>query len=148
LAADYRDLGYMDQDRTCGFAPLSAFGHEGRIPPLATDNRIDPQYPLDLIVGSPGYGSLRNIGDDANGVVRLRRTFDTWSTDYTNAPAIPASPMSSPMSGPPFNNPVYPSYPAPYPQALRGIQIQIRVVDPKNEKIKTLTIRHDFTDKL
>ena len=31
---------------------------------------------------------------------------------------------------------------------LRGIQIQIRVADPTNQRIKTLTIRQDFTDKL
>ena len=51
-------------------------------------------------------------------------------------------------TGLPFEPPVYPSYPPPYPMPLRGIQIQIRVVDPRNERIKTLTIRQDFSDKL
>ena len=32
--------------------------------------------------------------------------------------------------------------------ALRGIQIQIRVVDPTNSRVKSITIRQDFTDKL
>ncbi len=50
--------------------------------------------------------------------------------------------------GPPFSPPVYPSYPPPYPAPLRGIQIQVRVVDPTNQRIKSLTIRQDFTDKL
>ena len=44
--------------------------------------------------------------------------------------------------------PIYPSYPPPYPAPLRGIQIQIRVVDPSNQRIKSVTIRQDFTDKL
>jgi hypothetical protein len=44
--------------------------------------------------------------------------------------------------------PIYPSYPAPYPMPLRGLQIQIRVVDPRNERVKVLTIRQDFSDKL
>ena len=38
--------------------------------------------------------------------------------------------------------------PAALPGALRGIQIQIRVTDPTNQRVKTLTIRQDFTDKL
>ena len=47
-----------------------------------------------------------------------------------------------------YSPPIYPSYPPPYPAPLRGIQIQIRVVDPTNQRIKSLTIRQDFTDKL
>ncbi len=41
-----------------------------------------------------------------------------------------------------------PSYPAPYPIPMRGIQIQIRITDPENQHVKSLTIRQDFTDKL
>ena len=41
-----------------------------------------------------------------------------------------------------------PVVPAALPSPLRGIQIQIRVVDPRNERSKVLTIRQDFTDKL
>ena len=51
-------------------------------------------------------------------------------------------------AGPPFSPPIYPSYPPPYPAPLRGIQIQIRVADPTNQRIKSITIRQDFTDKL
>ena len=43
---------------------------------------------------------------------------------------------------------ILPSYPAPYEAPLTGIQIQIRVVDPKNERLKILTIRHDFSNNL
>jgi hypothetical protein len=49
------------------------------------------------------------------------------------------------MAGPPFGPPVYPSYPPPYPVPLRGIQIQIRVSDPRSEHVKVLTIRHSFS---
>lgn len=109
------------------------YGHEGRIPPLPNDFRHDPRR-----------GFL--IGDAQAGVMRLVRTFDTWSTDYTNAPDVNLYLDGSPISGNP--NPVYPAFPPPYPTPLRGIQIQIRVVNPRNEYSKVLTIRHDFTDKL
>ncbi len=108
----------------------TGFGHEGRIPPIPNDFRHDPRN-----------GNL--IGDSQVGVIRLTRVFDTWSTDYTNAPSFDVF-----LNGYGSASPVYPAFPAPYPSALRGIQVQIRVVDPRNERSKVLTIRHDFTDKL
>jgi len=123
------------------------YAHEGRMPPLVKDNRLDAQFPY--IAGSP-----YNIGDSTNlGTVRLRRVWDSWSTDYSNAPStgVDSDPKSATYGqpyGPPRTYPVYPSYPAPYPMPLRGIQIQIRVVDPRNERVKVLTIRQDFSDKL
>ena len=93
-----------------------------------------------------------NIGDDNPAVVRLRRVWDSWSTEYTQAPGTGVNPVTSPAAffpaGPPYTPPIYPSYPPPYPAPLRGIQIQIRVTDPANQRVKTLTIRQDFTDKL
>ena len=62
-------------------------------------------------------------------------------------PGVNTRPTAS-RPGPPFTPPIYPSYPPPYPAPLRGIQIQIRVADPTNQRIKSLTIRQDFTDKL
>ncbi len=149
------------------------FAHEGRMPPLVADNRLDaqnpnpyyltpapaqtpPNIPNPLPSGFipqyyptyPDYSS--NIGDDNTGIVRLRRVWDSWSTEYSRAPATGVGPSTTggfPV-GPPFSPPVYPSYPPPYPAPLRGIQIQIRVVDPTNQRIKSLTIRQDFTDKL
>ncbi len=146
------------------FPTLQTLAHEGRMPPLIEDNRLDyqnpnpsyfqsttdythtfyPQYP-----NYPAYSS--NVGDDNAGIVRLRRVWDSWSTEYSNAPATGVGTAATggfpigPFSGTP---PVYPSYPAPYPAPLRGIQIQIRVADPTNQRIKSLTIRQDFTDKL
>ena len=82
--------------------------------------------------------------------MRLRRVWDSWSTEYSQAPGtgVTSNTVSGFPAGPPFPPPIYPSYPPPYPAPLRGIQIQIRVADPTNQRIKSLTIRQDFTDKL
>ena len=142
------------------------FAHEGRMPPLVEDQRADAQFgpvPLNYYpaVPNPPYNAsyasyTGNIGDDQPGIVRLRRVWDSWSTEYTQAPGTgvylkmgnPADPYNGFPWGPPYTPPIYPSYPPPYPAPLRGIQIQIRVADPTNQRIKTLTIRQDFTDKL
>jgi hypothetical protein len=140
------------------------FAHEGRMPPLFADNRYDAQYGKVsagfYVPPSPTYASYANytgnVGDDNNTVARLRRVWDSWSTEYSMAPGtgvyvhnvIPADPLNGFPWGPPFTPPIYPSYPPPYPAPLRGIQIQIRVTDPTSQRIKTLTIRQDFTDKL
>ena len=108
------------------------FGHEGRIPPLTSDFRYHPRRPT------------INVGDNNSGVNRLNRVFDSWSTDYTNAPDTDLFLSDSSTLVPPL----YPSFPPPYPSPLRGIQIQIRVVDPRGERSKILTIRHDFTDRI
>ena len=132
---------------------LQTFAHEGRVPPLVEDNRLDAQNPNPFYTNAttftppyaafPNYSS--NIGDDNAGVVRLRRVWDTWSTDYSRAPANgPNAGNNGFPNGPPFSPPIYPSYPPPYPAPLRGIQIQIRVADPANQRIKSLTIRQDL----
>lgn len=145
LGSGYFDLGYATayMPGLVDVTPagmLSTFGHEGRIPPLVADNRSDPHW-------APLFN--QNVGDDGNQpgampVLRLRRVFDTWSTDYTAAPDVPLNPTL----GPPYAPPVYPSYPPPYPMPLRGIQIQLRITDPGQEHVRVLTIRHDFTDRL
>ncbi len=132
------------------------FAHEGRIPPRVEDNRLDAQYGLAasyLPAGSnylfPNGTYTGNIGDDQPGLPRLRRVWDSWSTEYTQAPGTGVNNSTGFPVGPPSQTPpVYPSYPPPYPAPLRGIQIQIRVTDPASQRIKTLTIRQDFTDKL
>jgi hypothetical protein len=152
----YVDLGYLATmtggtsiapTGTGPFAPsqtttftnwLQGFGHEGRMPPLTSDYRLDAQYPF-----IPGVG-LRYLGDDDAGVVRLRRVWDSWSTDYS---AVDAKTID-PLTAPPFQTAPRPSYPAPYPAPLRGIQIQIRMTDPRQERVRTITIHQDFTSKL
>ncbi len=183
---DYADLGWGDDARITGITTYppylnqtptvttwnylnfdtfkQTFAHEGRMPPLVNDNRLDASYPNPTYIsptsftpeyaGYPEYSS--NVGDNTASVVRLRRVWDSWSTDYTRAPANgvylnkanPSDTMNGFPWGPPLSPPVYPSYPPPYPAPLRGIQIQVRVTDPTNQRIKTLTIRQDFTDKL
>ena len=122
--------------------PPMGFGHAGRIPPIPNDFRIHPRRPT--YVDSNGNTQFYNVGDSSVGVIRLTHTFDTWSTAYTNAPDSDIL-LNGYSAGSPS---IYPSFPPPYPSPLRGIQIQIRVVDPRNERSKVLTIRHDFTDKL
>jgi prepilin-type N-terminal cleavage/methylation domain-containing protein len=166
FSAGYHDLGYGSASYLNGMTGSAAiqtnvpfqtvnpngvsnepmgFGHEGRIPPLPQDYRYHPRWQ-----GGNGTTTFGNIGDPSNGVIRLTRVWDSWSTDYTKAPDsdyftngfVPGFNLS------PLLPPIYPSFPAPYPSPLRGIQIQIRVADPRNERSKVLTIRHDFTDKL
>ena len=55
---------------------------------------------------------------------------------------------TSPSAGRPAWDPIPGLDPAAFPAPLRGIQIQIRVADPTNQRIKSITIRQDFTDKL
>jgi hypothetical protein len=139
------------------------FAHEGRMPPLVSDNRYDAQFgpatylptTSPYLPVNPGGTYTGNVGDSNPAVFRLRRVWDSWSTEYTQAPGTGVSPAAAAPpfypsfpAGPPFTPPIYPSYPPPYPAPLRGIQIQIRVTDPTNQRIKSLTIRQDFTDKL
>ena len=118
------------------FITQNSFKHEGRMPPLPTDFRFDPQFPA------------INIGENLanNNTIRMTRVWDSWSTDYSNAPSSPYDVTLGPANNLP---PVYPSYPPPYPAGLRGIQIQIRIANqPDNDRLRVLTIRHDFSDKL
>ncbi len=136
------------------------FAHEGRMPPLINDNIFDANHGLATTylpggVNSPyltangGTYNNGNVGDNGAGVVRLRRVWDSWSTTYSQAPGTgPNASAGGFPWGYPFQPPIYPSYPAPYQAPLRGIQIQIRAADPTNQRIKSLTIREDFTDKL
>ena len=110
------------------------FGHEGRMPPRTTDYRYHPRR-------LRAYG---NMGNDNAAVQRLTRVWDSWSTDYTTAPDHDV--FLNGFSAASY--PIYPSFPPPYPSPLRGIQIQIRLTDPRGAKVKSITIRHDFTDKL
>ena len=132
-------VNYVDLGGTASNVGLGGFGHEGRIPPLPIDARFDPQYfaKTDL---------FHFLDDPSPDTVRLQRVWDTWSTEYTNAPDTPYDPAAGPVGG---QWPVYPSYPPPYPAPLRGIQIQIRIANqPDNDRLRVLTIRHDFSDKL
>ena len=68
------------------------FAHEGRMPPLVEDQRFDAQFAARLRTYrlTAPYAAQRpttgNIGDDQPGIVRLRRVWDSWSTDYSRAP--------------------------------------------------------------
>src|SRR5690606_27347740 len=111
----YRDLGYAQAPDSIGPAVaqdvIRSFGHEGRIPPLPADLRID--YQMEQRLSHRTYFSLLtdpninyNIGDPNSGVIRLRRVWDSWSTDYAFAPLRGIDLSSGPPYGP---KPVYPS---------------------------------------
>ena len=112
------------------------------MPPIPNDYRLHPRRPT--YIDNNGNVQPYNVGDPNAGVTRMVHTFDTWSTDYTNAPDSDILLNGYSATG----LSIYPSYPPPYPSPLRGIQIQIRVTDPRAERTKVLTIRFDFTDKL
>lgn len=142
----YVDLGYaasagatVDSFNTASYFNTT-FGMDGRMPPFVDDYRVDPQWPGYNV----GYGTFATPGT----ATRMTRTWDSWSTDYTRAPFSPINPFN----GAPFSAPTYFSYPPPYPAPLYGLQIQIRVHDQPNEggspRVKVLTIRQDFTNKL
>ena len=141
-----------------GFNTLTqTLAHEGRMPPLTTDNVYDNQFGnavnylginSGFLTANGGTYNGGNVGDNNPGTPRLRRVWDSWSYEYALAPGHGLNVTTLFLQGPPYTPPIYPSYPAPYQAPLRGIQIQIRVADPSNQRVKSCTIRQDFTDKL
>src|SRR5262249_22207387 len=70
--------------------------HEGRMPPITNDLRFDAQFGVAanylgagsaFLTANGGTYNNGNVGDDATGVIRLRRVWDSWSTAYSQAPA-------------------------------------------------------------
>ena len=107
----------------------------------------DQQRPF--LTANGGTYNDGNVGDNTPGVPRLRRVWDSWSNDYALAPGHGLNVTTGFLCrARRITPPIYPSYPAPYQAPLRGIQIQIRVADPTNQRVKSCTIRQDFTDKL
>ncbi len=144
----YFDLGYRNPAGAIrALAPDEelTFGHDGTIPPRTTDNRFDYQ-------AQQAFGQLWELGDNNSSIVRLQRVWDSWSTDYAFAPLQPvnpfqAGPLADTSSG--FSKrPVHPSYPPPYPQPLHGIEITIRLASPDGTRMRQVTVRQDFTNKL
>jgi prepilin-type N-terminal cleavage/methylation domain-containing protein len=146
VARGYVDLGWAFNPANANTTlPIQYFtlGHEGRMPPVLSvaggatgDFRLDSQWPL------AGFF----VGDANATTLRMRRVWDSWSTDYAFPPDTPyGNPFASPANG---NRPAFPGYSAPYPVPLTGIQVHIRITDARSERVKVLTIRQDFTDKL
>ena len=127
------------------------------MPPLVNDNVSTPSTgrAANYLFLSPvsrangGTYNNGNIGDDSHGIVRLRRVWDSWSTDYSQAPRTGVASLQRRLPGQATRS---------RRRSIRRIRrrtrprsadpIQIRVVDPTNQRIKSLTIRQDFTDKL
>ena len=85
--------------RRSGYNPVTqTLAHEGRMPPLTTDLVLTPSsarwgrppstsvFPAPsprqrCLTANKGNYNDGNVGDDTAGVVRLRRVWDSWSTD-------------------------------------------------------------------
>ena len=125
------------------------------MPPLVDDNRLDARIPTGLRSTNAAarcapvpLSTNSNIGDDSTGSIRLRRVWDTWSTDYTQAPATG---INDPTTVPPVG-PIrlrdaagLPVVSAPLPGAAAGHPDPDPGRRPPNQRIKVLTIRQDFT---
>ena len=101
-----------------------------------------------FLTANNGTYNNGNIGDDSPGVVRLRRVWDSWSTAYSQAPRHGLNDEHRFSGGPAVFAAGLSVVSAALPAPLRGIQIQIRVADPTNQRVKSLTIRQDFTGQL
>ena len=111
LLPGYYDLGYasgLNANHAVQTPPymLDTLGHEGRMPPLTADNRVDAQNPVYDIAANVGSGTTvtpvpASLGDNNTSLIRMRRTWDSWSTTYTNAPSTPLNPsLPYPFCGP------------------------------------------------
>ena len=88
---DNNGIAYT-QIQTYPIHPLVTYAHEGRIPPSTLDVRPDPQL-------SPINGSMSTSATTTASVIRLRRVWDSWSTDYTRAPATASTHHEGSRSG-------------------------------------------------
>ena len=73
-----------------------------------------------ILTANGGTYNNGNVGDDTPGVPRLRRVWDSWSTEYSVAPPSGLNVTTGFLTGPPYGPPIYPSYPAPYQAPLQG----------------------------
>ncbi|MCF0234546.1 MAG: hypothetical protein HUK22_06155, partial [Thermoguttaceae bacterium] len=82
--------------------------------------------------------------------------YDTWTEQYQRDYCIYAETLDStaavgttvakiPLDGE-LTSAQLPDYPAPYDVELRGLQIEIRVFDPRSKAIRSATFNVDFTD--
>ena len=100
--AGARGADAADHRRICGFD--AQFG--------AAANYLRTGSPF--LTANGGTYNNGNIGDDTPGVVRLRRVWDTWSTEYSDrAGRVGSTSRRAFLAAPPGQPPIYPSYPPP-----------------------------------
>ena len=162
LHASVHDLaaGSRPNDRLY-FTPVTqTFAHEGRMPPLQNDHRLRRPVPEPAVHRRPAITRSTR----ATQLHQQRRRRQPGRRSGCGGSGIPGPPSTRRRRATGLNPatsalPFFPAGPAVHAAdlsvvsaalsgALRGIQIQIRVTDPTNQRIKTLTIRQDFTDKL
>ena len=98
-----------------------------------------------------------NIGSET--INTVPRMFDTWSTHYEHDGVDQdgiagidqgTNGFDDNISGTPdgvVDDPSELEAPPPYSAPLRGIQIKIRVFDPDSQKVREVTVRHDFMNR-
>lgn len=139
-SAEPRDFWNLDAD---GLAAIDA----GSFSPLNSDEVIlNNVIGFDVKVFDPVVGDYVDLGyageafnqggntspfshtGHTNSELAGRRIYDTWSASYVDNPSAE------------YPNPI----PPPYPAALRGIQVKIRVFEPDSGLIREVTAVQDF----
>lgn len=90
------------------------------------------------------FGSSGQVGTatgDPIAATNPRSTYDTWS----DHPSYHPNPKLELPADPKEPNPNF--RPVPYPRPLRGIQIKLRVLEPKSGIVREFTLRHFFDEK-
>lgn len=91
------------------------------------------------------YSRAGQAGDPTGTVpwrfINPRNTYDSWSRDYR---ANPRTNVVEGVATPPIDHPQF--RPVPYPRPLKGIQIKLRVLEPKSGIVREFTIRHFFDE--
>lgn len=102
---------------------------------------------------SPYFGGFGNPLSQLAGSATSRRTYCTWSTHY-EANGIDEDGDGTTDEGtdgldnPPVNSLVDENNEQetrpPYPYPLRGVEVRIRVYEPKSRQVRQVTVRHTF----
>jgi type II secretory pathway pseudopilin PulG len=131
-----------------------------------------PNLPPAVVQALPGISVFSGLPGRYTFVIEP--TYDTWSTHYENnwvdanqdgirnagdtgdengnglfdegTNGIDDSPPNTPGFGT-VDDPSEQEAPPPYPVALRGIQVKIRVFEPDTRQVRDITLVHDFTTK-
>ncbi|MBR5626615.1 MAG: hypothetical protein IKW74_03210, partial [Thermoguttaceae bacterium] len=78
--------------------------------------------------------------------------YDTWSEKYQvyccnrNEATLNMDETMIPLNGK-LSSEMLPDFPPPYQVALKGLQVEIRIFDPRSKNIRNITIEADLTKK-
>ena len=115
---------------------------------------FDPDRSEYVDIGNSGVGRFASasaiaVGRDGN--ITMPNVYDTWSTHYesTGATGLAGTPGRAANGFDDNNNGIVDDESEkltspPYPVALRGIQVKIRVFEPDSRQIREVTVVQDF----